>query len=168
VNAEIRQASPGELDALMALVRDCIAGMRRRGIDQWDDVYPDRAIIERDLDEGAAFVATLREGPVGMAVLNQRQDPEYADVDWLYGGRPAVIHRLMVSPKQEGRGIARALMAYLEARARALGFDCVRLDTFMGNPKAIRFYERSGYRRAGQVRFRKGEFQCFEKRLLGG
>jgi ribosomal protein S18 acetylase RimI-like enzyme len=166
-DAKIRQADSGEIDLLLRLVRECIEGMRGRGIDQWDDVYPDRATLERDIDEATAFVAMLQGVPVGMAVLNERQEPEYADVPWLYGGRPAVIHRLMVSPAAEGIGIARALMAHLEARARSLGFDCIRLDAFTHNSRAIRFYERSGYRRAGQVRFRKGEFHCFEKRLEG-
>jgi ribosomal protein S18 acetylase RimI-like enzyme len=164
-DAEIRKASSGDLDVLLGLVRECIEVMRRRGIDQWDDVYPDRATVERDVDEATAFVATLQDVPVGMAVLNERQEPEYADVPWLYVGRPAVIHRLMVSPTVEGTGIARALMAHMEGRARVLGFDCIRLDAFRHNSRAIRFYERSDYRRAGQVRFRKGEFHCFEKRL---
>ena len=110
-DAKIRQAGSGEVDVLLRLVRECIEGMRGRGIDQWDDVYPDRATLERDIDEATAFVAMLQGVPVGMAVLNERQEPEYADVPWLYGGRPAVIHRLMVSPAAEGTGIARALMA---------------------------------------------------------
>lgn len=166
-NANIRQARSGELELLLRLVRECIEGLRGRGIDQWDDVYPDRATLEQDIDEAAAFVAILQGVPVGMAVLNERQEPEYADVPWLFGERPAVIHRLMVSPTAEGAGIARALMAHLEAQALSLGFDCVRLDAFKHNPGAVRFYERSNYRLAGQVRFRKGDFYCFEKRLEG-
>ena len=59
-------------------------------------------------------------------------------------------------------------MTHLEARARVLGFDCIRLDAFRQNPRAIQFYERSDYRRAGQIGFRKGEFHCFEKQLEMG
>lgn len=163
---EIRQADSQDLESLCELLRECIEGMRRDGIDQWDDIYPDRATLERDIDEATAFVAMLQGVPVGMAVLNDRQEPEYADVPWLYGGHPAVIHRIMVSPAVEGTGIARELMAHMEARARVLGFDCIRLDAFSHNPTAIRFYERSGHRSAGQVKFRKGEFLCFEKQLV--
>jgi GNAT superfamily N-acetyltransferase len=164
-NVEIRQASSGEIDALLVLLQECIEGMRCKGIDQWDDVYPGRATVVRDVEEATVFIATIRDIPVGMAVLNDHQAPEYADVPWSYGGRPAVIHRLMVSPTAEGTGIARALMTHLEGRAKALGFDCVRLDAFIQNPRAVRFYDRVDYRRAGQVRFRKGEFHCYEKRL---
>jgi ribosomal protein S18 acetylase RimI-like enzyme len=139
--------------------------MRSKGIDQWDEVYPDHPTVARDVDEASTFVATVQGVLAGMAVLNERQAPEYEVVPWLYCGRPAVIHRLMVSPSLEGSGVARALMVYLEARAKSLGFDCIRLDAFVNNPRAIRFYESCDYRRAGQVRFRKGKFYCFEKRL---
>jgi RimJ/RimL family protein N-acetyltransferase len=41
----------------------------------------------------------------------------------------------------------------------------MRLDAFSENPRALRVYDRDGYRRAGQVRLRKGTFICFEKAL---
>ena len=164
-HAEIRQASSEDLESLLNLVHECIEGMRRKGIDQWDEIYPDRATLERDIDEAAAFVAMLQSVPAGMAVLNDRQEPEYADVPWLYDGHPAVVHRMMVSPAAEGTGIARALMSHVEARACLLGFDCIRLDASSQNPRAIQFYERAGYRSVGRVKFRKGEFLCFEKPL---
>ncbi len=162
---EIGQASRNDIELLLNLVNQCVDGMKRKGIDQWDEIYPDRETLERDADEATAFAAMRRGTLVGMAVLNDRQEPEYAEVPWLYGGRPAVVHRLMVSPAAEGTGIARALMAHLEARAQASGFDCIRLDAFKRNPGAIRFYERLDYRNAGQVKFRKGKFHCFEKQL---
>ncbi len=165
LDAKICQATMGDLPAMLRLVRECVDQMRARGIDQWDDVYPDRATIEGDVEEQTAYVATVEAVVIGMAVLNERQEPEYGAVPWLFGGRPAVVHRLMVAPRVEGRGIAGALMTHLEAQARSRGFDCIRLDTFTGNARAVRFYERGDYRRAGQVRLRKGEFHCFEKQL---
>lgn len=162
---EIRQASPTDIDSLMDLVKACIAGMQSQGIDQWDDIYPDRATIQSDLDEGTVLIASAAGKLAGMATLNERQEPEYAEVAWRFGGRPAVIHRLMVVPAAEGRGIARALIRFLETRAEGIGYDCIRLDVFTQNPRAVGFYEMSSYRRAGQVRFRKGSFYCYEKPL---
>ena len=65
----------------------------------------------------------------------------------------------------EGRGIARALMTFLESHAASSGYSSIRLDAFTQNPRAVRFYDRCEYRRAGQVRFRKGDFTCSEKEL---
>ena len=45
--------------------------------------------------------------------------------------------------------------------------DCIiRLDAFGDNPGAIALYRKLGYWEAGMVRFRRGEFLCFEKSLV--
>ena len=166
MSIEIRAASTADIEPILDLVRVCIAGMRSRGIDQWDEVYPDRGTIEGDVQGGTAVVAIADQMIAGFAVLDDHQEPEYGEVPWSFTGRAAVIHRMMVAPSLEGRGIARALMTFLEMRATSSGYSSIRLDAFMKNPRAVRFYERCDYRRAGQVRFRKGDFSCFEKELV--
>jgi len=162
---EIRQATLADVGMLMEVLKACISSMRARGIDQWDSVYPDRSTIECDVRSGTAVVATIDRDIVGMAVLSDYQYPEYGQVSWLYSGRAAVMYRLMVAPALEGRGIARVLVEVLETRAAQIGYECIRLDAFHENDRAVKFYERADYRRAGQVRFRKGLFDCFEKQL---
>ena len=168
MNIEIREASTADIEPILDLLRTCIAGMRSRGIDQWDEVYPDRGSIERDVRNGTAVVAIADQTIAGFAALDEHQEPEYGEVPWSFTGRAAVIHRMMVAPSVEGRGIARALMTCLESRAMSSGYSSIRLDAFVNNPRAVRFYERCGYHRAGQVRFRKGDFDCFEKELARG
>ncbi len=165
MDIEIRQANLVDTTGLMDLVRACILKMQSQGIDQWGDIYPDRGTIQRDVDDGAAFIVRIAGVIAGMATLNEHQSPEYADVSWRFSGRPAVIHRLMVAPEAEGKGIARALLRFLETRGESIGCNCIRLDVFVENPRAVRFYELSSYQRAGQVRFRKGDFYCYEKML---
>ena len=76
-----------------------------------------------------------------------------------------MVHRLMVDPRYQGRGIAGELMRFAEDRAGELGYDAIRLDAFSANPRALWLYQRLGYHDAGCVTFRKGLFRCFEKRL---
>ena len=163
----IRHAAPDDLDAVMRLVRDCIRAMRQAGIEQWDDVYPDRATLLADARDGTLYLASLPEGGfVGCLVLNEYQNPEYAGVPWTIDGRKiAVVHRLMVDPRCQGRGLARELMRFAERLAAERTCDVIRLDAFAANPKALRLYQGLGYHDAGSVTFRKGVFRCFEKRL---
>jgi GNAT superfamily N-acetyltransferase len=160
-------ADDSDVDRVMHLVRDCIAAMRAAGIDQWDDIYPSRATIEADVQDATLYAAHDPAGSLlGVIVLNERQSPEYANVPWsLTAGGVAVVHRLMVDPRHQGLGIARALMAFAEALLRSRGYQVIRLDAFSLNPRALRLYERLGYRDAGPVTLRKGVFRCFEKSL---
>lgn len=55
------------------------------------------------------------------------------------------IKRMFVVPDARGRGVARALLAELEAEAARRGFETVRLDTGPRQPSAERMYREAGY-----------------------
>ena len=58
----------------------------------------------------------------------------------------AEIKRLYVVPEARRRGHARRLLAALEAAARELGYERVRLDTGARQPHARALYESAGFR----------------------
>jgi GNAT superfamily N-acetyltransferase len=141
--------------------------MRADGIDQWDDVYPTAANLAADVAGGTLYIASAEGRPVaGAFTIDERQEPEYAAVAWsISAPRVAVVHRLMVHPVCQGRGLGPYLMRFAELRGRQLGCGAMRLDAFTRNPRSLRLYERLGYRDAGPVTFRKGLFRCLEKDL---
>jgi len=55
------------------------------------------------------------------------------------------IKKMFVVSAARGRGVARALLEELEDRARALGYEIVRLDTGPKQTRARCMYERAGY-----------------------
>jgi GNAT superfamily N-acetyltransferase len=56
------------------------------------------------------------------------------------------IKRMFVVPGARGCGVARALLAELELRARELGYACARLDTGPRQPVSQRLFAAAGYR----------------------
>jgi putative acetyltransferase len=59
------------------------------------------------------------------------------------------IKRMFVSPAQRGRGIAKALLAFLEAEAGRTGCELFMLETGTRQPEALALYDRAGYARRG-------------------
>jgi ribosomal protein S18 acetylase RimI-like enzyme len=163
----IRQARETDRDALAGLLRACIADMQAAGIDQWDEVYPTVGIVAADVEDGTLIVAERAGALIGAVTLNARQEPAYQDVAWRFADGPiGVVHRLMIAPTVKRQGVGRALMAAVEARARGQGLRALRLDTLTGNAPALALYRALGYVEVGTVRFRKGQFPCFEKSLV--
>jgi GNAT superfamily N-acetyltransferase len=166
----VRRAHEDDLPRLGDLLGACVAQMRSGGIDQWDDVYPTEATLRADVAAGTLYVAAATERPVaGAFVLDQREEPEYATVAWRLVSKPVrFVHRLMVHPDVQRRGLARHLMEFAEIAARREGCGAIRLDAFTGNAPSLHLYRTLGYEDVGEVRFRKGLFRCFEKDLEQG
>lgn len=67
------------------------------------------------------------------------------------GRHRAEVQKVLVLAACRGAGVGGALMAHLEAEARADGRTLLFLDTSVGAGGAVRFYERLGYTPAGGI-----------------
>lgn len=161
----IRKCKADELETVMDLIREAVKVMRSRGIEQWDEIYPNAEVINNDISEESLYVYD-DEVIKGIIVLNEYQDKEYKEVNWEFADdKPLVIHRLCIHPGYQSRGIAAAMVRFADEYARLHGYLSVRLDAFPQNERACSLYEKAGYKKVGRVTFRKGLFYCFEKVL---
>ncbi|HKC27499.1 MAG TPA: GNAT family N-acetyltransferase [Jatrophihabitans sp.] len=56
------------------------------------------------------------------------------------------VKRMYVVPQSRGTGVATRVLQALEAHAREIGWTHLRLETGDGQPDAVAFYTREGYR----------------------
>ncbi len=90
---------------------------------------PDAFNPERD-----AFVMAWRNNDaVGCGALRQ------------FDHERVEVKRMYVRPSGRGLGVGRALLTELEARAAAMGYRAVLLETGILQPEAIRLYTSAGY-----------------------
>jgi GNAT superfamily N-acetyltransferase len=121
---------------------------------------------------------TLNHGWSGGVTTEQLRPPHGA---WLVGWRgdeavacggvrllsPAVaeVKRMYVDPSARGVGLARRLVARLEAEAVALGATVARLDTGRDMAAAVALYRSSGYRDVADYNGNPDAGWWFEKDL---
>jgi len=91
---------------------------------------------------GLFAVAYDGDEPVGIGGWRRHELGAYGG---LPGERPAEIKRMYVSDGARGRGVARAVLAYLEDTAREAGVDWLVLETGQRQPEALALYRSSGY-----------------------
>ena len=116
---KIKLATPENLDAIMEMYASCVKGMLNLGIDQWDEHYPNRKIIEQDLIDDCYYIGVLdNEIVTGMRVDNI-QDPTYLDINWKdKSNNFMVVHRLGSKTKVWNKGIGKQMMAFAEKLAK--------------------------------------------------
>lgn len=92
-----------------------------------------------------------RNGLLGFAHLRQTPPPG------ALAGRFALeISRFYVDRPWHGRGLARLLMSACIAEARSRGADALWLLVYQKNGRAVAFYEKAGFKRAGTQPFTLG------------
>ena len=160
------RAVPSDLPEVLRLFQAATKHMDEQGIPQWDEVYPNREVLSEDISRGELTVGRIGGKIACVFVLSARHDDEYAQGRWRYPeSRFCVLHRLCVHPDFQHRRIAARAMDFIEDALRESGFETIRLDAFSQNPYALRLYESRGYEKIGEVRFRKGLFYLYEKKL---
>lgn len=107
-------------------------------------------------------------------ILNGECAPGYSDVAWVTPAKPhevAVLHLFAVHPSCAGRGVARAVLAEVQAVARERGAKVMRFDCIAGNEGARLMYERCGFTCCGPATLAYPDapdvcdFTMFEKAL---
>jgi GNAT superfamily N-acetyltransferase len=98
------------------------------------------------------FMASAEDGSVvGYAMLirsSRTSTVEAAD--------PAEINRIYIDRTLHGSGAGAALMSACIEQARAWNADALWLAVWEKNPRAIAFYEKSGFRQVGRKTFQLG------------
>jgi ribosomal protein S18 acetylase RimI-like enzyme len=166
---QIRLATKDDLPSLIALVRRVVPLMRATGNMQWDNTYPNEAVLQRDIDLNQLWVAVVANNIAGVAAVTMDQDPDYTQVGWNIEEPAIVVHRLAVDPAFRGQGAAAVLMQKAEEVAVERGIAVLRVDTNTQNEATQRLFPKLGYILAGEIslEFRPGlRFLCYEKRLL--
>ena len=162
----IRKANKVDLENIMKMYKSCVKGMITNGIDQWDDTYPNTKIISQDLKAMTYYVAEIEGEIIGGINIDQNQDETYLAIDWKDKSNSSlVVHRLGVKEENWGEEMGKRLMNFVEDLVVKEKLKSIRLDTYSGNPKAIKFYKRLGYARLGHIYLKpnKNEYYCFEK-----
>jgi GNAT superfamily N-acetyltransferase len=125
-------------------------------------------VFEDDIALNQLWVAEVDDSIAGITAITTDQAPEYADVGWDITETAIVTHRLAVSPRFQGRGVAAALLVQAEVVAINRGIKVLRIDTNTYNQATQKLFPKLGYQFAGEIGlgFRPGmRFLCYGKVL---
>lgn len=160
----IRLAGIQDSEKICMLFEKAISVMNANEIHQWDELYPNQEIIREDILNSQMYLGEIENQIACVFVINQQYDEQYKKGDWKYKESSfMVIHRLCVNPQFQNQGIGTKTMQIIEDMLKNDGIKAIRLDAFSQNPYALRMYEKLGYLKIGEAKWRKGLFYLYEK-----
>ena len=169
---EIKQATQENVPAMLGLFDEARSTIAALGIDQWQNGYPSRQVVEQDIALSQSYVVVDDGQLCGTFVLIENGEPTY---DIIYDGHwptgddnhdYVAIHRVAVSVRMRGKGISTAIIDYAAARARALGRASLRIDTHQGNVVMRRMLEKHGFVHCGVIHLMSGELRVAYEKIL--
>ncbi|MEW9529073.1 GNAT family N-acetyltransferase [Microbispora sp. NPDC049125] len=155
MSLHVRLAVDDDLEAILDIRERIAAWLARRGIDQWQEPWPDEqgqrgrilaGIRKREtwlLCEGALPAATV-------TLVDYDAGNLWAGIEG--GHEPALyVHRLMVHPGYMKHGIGAYLLWAAHVRAARRGLPCLRLDAWTTNDGLHRYYEKQKFKLKGYI-----------------
>lgn len=149
----IRKAEKEDLNQIMAVYDAAKTFMIAQGNDnQWNNGYPQRSLIEEDIDAGQSYVCEEGGMIYGVFALIMGEDPTYALIEngeWKNERPYGTIHRIGSNGKR--KGIFKAAIDYCKTRSNEL-----RIDTHEKNTIMRRLIIENGFEERGIIHIADG------------
>lgn len=159
--------------------------LSERGVDQWQDGYPNAQSAADDVESGIAYLlvdsskdsspaeynsSTLPLHIYGVASIAFGHEPTYDLVDgegWQTGDLPYVfIHRVVVSQDEKGKGLTKAFFDFAEDMAKRQDAASLRCDTHEDNLAMQRAMEKYGFKSRGTIYLEDGSPRIAYEKIL--
>lgn len=166
---EFRQAKISDLDQIVEIIELSKKYLKETKVDQWQDGYPAKEDLRRDIESGNSYVLTNKDEIVATTVISLDGESTYNSIfngEWITNEDYIVIHRVAVHDKYKGKGIFKELIKEAESLALNKGISSIKIDTHRDNISMQRAVVKNDFKKCGIIYLEEGsERIAFEKVL---
>lgn len=157
---ELITAANTDAEAVMALYKSVIG----RPFCTWNDDYPGEFEINHDLETGNLFL--LKENGEILGAVSVVPENELDDFScWHIRENAREIARVVIDPRQQGKGFSSALVRCVLEKLKARGCKAVHLSVAEVNIPAQKTYFSLGFRKLHECDLYGHHFFLCEKAL---
>lgn len=164
---KFRKAQPEDTERIWEILQQAIERRRKDGSHQWQDGYPNRNVVQKDIQQQVGYVALLDGNIAAYTALIINDEPTYEVIDgaWLTNEDFLVIHRVAVAEEYLGRGFGKEIFNFAEKVAVQQSVFSIKVDTNFDNGGLLAILKGLNYRYCGEISVRGTPRRAFEKIL---
>lgn len=167
---EFRKSLKSDVKEIMSIIKEAQNYFKEKGINQWQDGYPNEESIISDIEDGESYVLLKDKKIIATAYLSFKGERDYDviyDGKWLSEEKYAVVHRVAVLSEIKGNGIASELFKNIERICLESNINNIRIDTHRDNKSMQRFLNKNDFKYCGVIYLKDGQERiAFEKILF--
>lgn len=153
----------------MDIIREAQEYFRKKGIDQWQNNYPNIETIKMDMRHDNSYVFVKDNLIVGTVALTFDREKSYENIvqgSWKSAQDYGAIHRIAVAHECRGMGISSIIIEDIEKICLNRGIHSIRVDTHKDNTPMQKLLEKNKFQYCGIIYLEDGgERLAFEKIL---
>jgi len=166
---KFRRSVEIDIKDIMNIIAQAQENFKKQGINQWQNNYPNPAVIKNDIDKGYSYVLLKDEKIAATAAVSFDGEKTYEVIyegSWLSKIEYAVIHRIAVDSSLKGQGLASEIIKKVEALCLNKGVHSIKVDTHKDNASMQQLLKKNGFQYCGIILLEdKSERLAYEKLL---
>lgn len=165
----LRYTKLEDIERVMEIIKQAQQYFKEKGINQWQNGYPNAKVIENDIKNGHSFVLIKNNKIVGTIAISFEGEATYNKIfegAWKSNDNYAVIHRIAVDHELKGIGLSSEMIKQTELMCNKKSVGSIKVDTHEDNQAMQRSLIKNGFDYCGVIYLADGGKRvAFEKCL---
>jgi predicted GNAT family N-acyltransferase len=167
---EFRKAVEANVDSIMKIIKQAQYYFKEKGINQWQNNYPNVEVISNDVAEKNSYVLLQNNEVVATAVVSFNGERTYESIyegEWISNKEYAVVHRIAVDNNYKGLGLSSQIIKNVEELCIEKGVFSIKVDTHEQNLSMQKLLRKNKFEYCGIIYLEDNSKRiAFEKILL--
>jgi len=164
-----RKAEIRDIPEIMEIIITAQNYLKKEGIDQWQNNYPNSDTIKADIKRGNSYLITAEQQIIATAAIIFGDDPTYDYIEagaWIAEGKYGVIHRAAVAEQYKGQGIIAEIFRETYRLGKTKNAKSIRIDTHLQNFAMQRAIEKENFNYCGIIYTSKGSKRLAYEKII--
>ena len=167
---EFKKSVEADVDSIMKIIKQAQDYFKEKGINQWQNNYPNVEVISNDVAEKNSYVLLQNKEVVATAVVSFKGEKTYESIyegEWISNKEYAVVHRIAVDNSHKGLGLSSQIIKNVEALCIEKGVCSIKVDTHEQNLSMKNLLRKNKFEHCGIIYLEDSNKRiAFEKILL--
>ena len=141
----LTKATYSDLAEIDDIAYRTISHMIKLKIPQWDFSYPRRKDFEQDILNDSLYIYKELGKIIGFGVIIKENEDAYKTIDGWLKQNSLVIHRVMINPDYQKKGIAQMIIDKAVEIGINNGYESIKIDTNLDNYKMRSFLKKNKF-----------------------
>ncbi|SHH77514.1 GNAT family N-acetyltransferase [Clostridium grantii] len=168
---ELRKSREVDIDNIIKIIKQAQLALKEQGIDQWQNNYPNKETIIKDIQDDFAYVLLKDSNIVGTVALSFDGEKTYESIfegQWITDDKYAVIHRLAVDNAYKGIGISSQILKEIEQVCVSKKINSIKVDTHEKNIAMQKMLKKNNFEYCGIIYLEDNSKRIAFEKIIGG